>query len=250
VLIFAPLAQYVPKAALAALLLLTAIRLFEPKRISYAFRASALDAVVLTATAAVGLLIGLDEAILIGVGLSIVLFVPRAAKLKCSELVVDRDAVVRERVSSDQECKTLLLYDLEGELFFGAAPDLEHHLSKLRGRALAENIEYIVLRVKRVRNPDLVCLEQLEHFLKSSEKMGVVVLLAGIRSDLFEAMQRLGFDEWYSRERLFPQGSDEDSATLAAIRSVYKDVNEENDCDHCSTRRNLPGRERVLYYQV
>jgi sulfate permease, SulP family len=249
-MLFAPLAQYVPKASLAALLLLTAVRLIEPKRISYAFRASTLDATVLAITAAAGLALGLDEAILIGVALSILLFVPRAAKLRVSELVVDDNAIVRERIDSDPSCKSFLLYDLEGEFFFGAAAELERHLSELVKRALAENISYIVLRVKRLRNPDLVCLEQLEHFLKSSEKLGLTVLLAGLRSNLLEALQRLRFEDWYPQERLFPQGADEDSATLAAIRTVYRQTEQESPCEHCDPKRTALSREGALYYQV
>ncbi len=249
-LLFAPLAQYVPKPALAALLLLTALRLIEPQRIGYAFRASSIDAAVLTITAVAGLALGLDEAILIGVALSILLFVPRAARLRVSELVVDDDAVVREKVISDPICRTLLLYDLEGELFFGAAPELERYLSELVNRALAESIHFIVLRVKRVRNPDLVCLEQLEHFLKRSEKLGVTVLLAGIRSNLLEALQRLRFEDWYPPERLFRQGVDEDSATLAAIRSVYAQSTRESSCHHCDPKRTALSRSGSLYYQV
>ena len=47
--------RFVPKPALAALLLLTAARLIEPKRIAYTIRASGLDAGVLALTAVTGL---------------------------------------------------------------------------------------------------------------------------------------------------------------------------------------------------
>jgi sulfate permease, SulP family len=57
--------------------------------------------------------------ILIGVGLSIVLFVPRAARLRCSELVATTEGVVRERLATDPICDALILYDLEGEMFSG-----------------------------------------------------------------------------------------------------------------------------------
>jgi sulfate permease, SulP family len=170
VLAFAPLARFVPKPALAALLLLTAARLIEPKRIAYTIRASGLDAGVLALTAVTGLALGLDQAILVGVGLSIILFVPRAARLKANELVVDDDGVVREKLADDPSCTSFILYDLEGELFFGAAPELERYLNALTDRAQVEGVSRIVLRLKRVRNPDVVCLEQLEHFFKRTEK--------------------------------------------------------------------------------
>jgi SulP family sulfate permease len=246
VLAFAPLARFVPKPALAALLLLTATRLIEPKRIVYTIRASGLDAAVLGITALTALALGLDQAILIGVALSILLFVPRAAKLKASELVVDDNNVVREKVAGDLPCKSFVLYDLEGEVFFGAAPELERYFNQLTRRAKEEGVHHLVLRVKRVRNPDVVCLERLEHFLKSSESEGIVVLLAGVRQDLLDAMRRLRFNEWFPDERVFPQGTDEDSATLAAIRSVYDNLDDASACEHCAPNR-AAGR---LYYRV
>jgi SulP family sulfate permease len=250
VLVFAPLARYVPKPALAALLLLTAARLIEPKRIVYAIRASALDASVLAITAVSALALGLDQAILIGVAMSVLIFVPRAAKLKASELVVDEEGVVREKLADDPPCKSFLLYDLEGELFFGAAPELERYFSELTRRAQAERIHYIVLRLKRVRNPDVVCLERLEHFLRSSESLGITVLLAGARADLLDALRRLRFAEWYPEDRIFPQGTDEDSATLAAIRSLYERLGDTNACEHCVPKKAAKGRIGRLYYLV
>jgi sulfate permease, SulP family len=76
-------------------------------------------------TALTGVLIDLDKAVLLGIGLSIVLFVPRAAKLKASELIVTPERVVRERIPGDLVDPSAVIYDLEGELFFGAAPDLD-----------------------------------------------------------------------------------------------------------------------------
>jgi sulfate permease, SulP family len=250
VLAFAPLARYVPKPALAALLLLTATRLIEPQRIVYTIRASALDAGVLTLTALTALAFGLDQAILVGVGVSIILFVPRAAKLKASELVVDDDGVVREKVAADPPCRSFVLYDLEGELFFGAAPELERYFTELTKRAQANDVRHIVLRVKRVRNPDVVCLERLEHFLKTSERLGITVLLAGVRPDLLDAMRSLRFREWLPDERVFPQGTDEDSATLAAIRTVYEKLNGTNVCAHCAPKKAARGTAGRLYYLV
>lgn len=220
-LALAPLARFVPRPALAALLLLTAARLIDPKRLVYTLRASRPDASVLVITLATALAFGLDMAILIGVGLSVVLFVPRAAKLRAVELVVDRDGVVRERLPADPPPTFFLLYDLEGELFFGAGAELERCFSGLMQQIEARRLAYIILRVKRVRNPDVVCLEHLEHFLRAAEQKGVTALLAGVRPDLAEAFGRLRFGEWLPDDRVFPQGNDEDSATLAAIRSVY-----------------------------
>ena len=130
----APLARYVPKAALAGLLFVTAARLVDWHRLRYALRASGYDAGLVFITAFSALFISVEFSILIGVALSMVLFVPRAARLRCSELVVTTEGVVRERLSEDPTCDALILYDLEGEMFFGAAPDLESYFKFTGGR--------------------------------------------------------------------------------------------------------------------
>jgi len=221
VLALAPLARFVPKPALAALLLLTATRLIEPHRLVFTMRASRQDAAVLLITIAASLVFGLDIAILAGVALSILLYVSRATRLKCVELVVDGEGVVRERLPTDQRAEKFVLYDLEGELFFGAAPHLERILESILDRIETENLSHVVLRLKRARHPDAVCLERLDHFLKACSQRKVTVLLAGLQSDLLAAARRLDFFAWYPEQRVYVQGKDEDSATLAAIRAVY-----------------------------
>jgi sulfate permease, SulP family len=87
-LLFAPLLHYIPQAALAGLLLVTAVRLVDFKRLISTVKASRYDAGLVIVTALTGVLIDLDKAVLLGIALSILLFVPRAAKLKAAELVV------------------------------------------------------------------------------------------------------------------------------------------------------------------
>jgi sulfate permease, SulP family len=182
---------------------------------------------------------GLDIAILIGVALSILLFVPRAAKMKIVELVVDQDDVVRERLPTESSDSGFLLYDLEGELFFGAGPELDRTFLEIQKRAEDSASRHILLRLKRVRNPDVVSLEHLEHFLKEAQSRDVTVWLAGVRPDLLAAFDRLNFWEWLPRDRVFAQGIDEDSATLAAIRRLRAELPSQSDA--------LPQK---LYYRV
>jgi SulP family sulfate permease len=219
-LIFAPLATYVPKAALAALLLLTAARLINFKRLAYTMRASRVDAGVLLVTAVTALAVGLDQAILVGVALSILLFVPRAAKLKVTELVVDEDNVVRGRRLTDPDNEGFLIFDLEGELFFGASTELERTLASIKLQLKLKGINKVLLRLKRVRNPDVVSLELLEHFLKEARAHDIDVWLAGVRSDLSAAFARLRFFDWFPKDRFFLHGEAEYSATLAAIKCI------------------------------
>jgi sulfate permease, SulP family len=221
VLVFAPLTRYIPKAALAGLLIVAAGRLIELPRIRYILRASRYDGLLLATTAVATLAVGVEFSIMLGVVVSALLFIPRAAKLNIRELVVTEERVVRERVPSDPPAKSVAIYDLEGELFFGAAPEIERHLGAAFDEARRRGIRHVVLRVKRVRAPDAVCFERLEHSLREAQSRGLTVLLAGIRPDLLHGIERLGWSEWLPRHHWFVERDTEFSATLDAVRKAY-----------------------------
>jgi SulP family sulfate permease len=214
----APLARYIPKAALAGLLLVIAARLPDWKRLSYALRARWYDAALVLVTAGVAVFVDVEYSILIGAGLSILLFLPRAAQMRTRELLVSPEGVVRERLPEDPPGNDLLIYDLEGELFFGAGAEFNSFFDEINERTLKENIRCVVLRVKRGRNPDAVFFEGLEHFLRETSAHGVTVLLAGVRPDFAKGLNHLQFDRWFPRERVFYEEEKIFSATLKAVR--------------------------------
>ena len=147
----------------------------------------------------------------------------------------------------------MIVFDLEGELFFGAAPELDHTLDELRRRAIQQGTRFIVLRLKRMRNPDVVCLERIEHFLKDAEKNGITVLLAGVRPDFLQAITGLRFQDWFPPNYIFPEegeNDDPDSATLKAVRYAYQLLGEDNKCDHCRQSEPAESRNVNLHYRV
>ena len=225
-LLFAPLLRYVPQPALAGLLLVTAARLVDFKRLFYTLKASRYDAGLVIVTAFTGVAIDLDKSVLLGVILSILLFVPRAAKLKAKELVITPERVVRERIPGDLTDPSIVIYDLEGELFFGAAPELDRYLVEISQRIADDDIKFVVLRLKRVRHPDVVCIQRIEHFLREETARGVSILLAGVRSDTLTVLNNVGFQTWFAAEHVFPEEDEEYSATLKAVRYAHNKLAE------------------------
>lgn len=248
-LLFAPLLHYVPTAALAGLLIVTAVRLVDVKRLVTTVKASRYDAGLVIITALTGVLWDLDKAVLLGIALSILLFVPRAAKLKAAELTITPDRVVRERLPDDPVDPTTVIYDLEGELFFGAAPELDRYFDTLRERIHTGGIIFVILRLKRVRDPDAVTIERLEHFLREENAHGVTILLAGVRPDTLKVLNNIGFADWFPADQVFPEEDEEFSATLRAVRYVRDKL----DVDEAAPQAAEPDRERnadPLYYLV
>jgi len=221
VLTLGPLTAYIPKAALAGLLIVAALRLIDVERLRYIFRGSRYDAVLLTATAAAGVFIDIELAILIGVAVSLLGYMPRAARLRVTELVVTPERVVRERLPGDPDGGDLVILDIEGELFFGAAPEFERELDRSAALARSRGATQLILRVKRLRNADAVSLEVLDKFLRGARDVGLAVSLAGVRADLLAALRRFGIPQILPPDRIFPEEDLDLSATLKAIRHAH-----------------------------
>ena len=164
VLLFAPLAHFIPRAALAGILMVTAWRMVDRKQLGYHLRATSFDCRIVLATAISAVAISVEFCMVIGVFLSFVLYVARAARIHLTELTLTPERVIRERVPTDPPCGRLLIFNVEGEMFFGSAPHLEQHLVAIEKRA-RDGVRVVVLRMKRARNPDAVCLALLDGFL-------------------------------------------------------------------------------------
>jgi SulP family sulfate permease len=232
--VLAPLARFIPKPALSALLIVTGYRLIDRSRLFYCLRATRFDAVIALSTALAAMFISIELSILIGVCVSFLLFVPRAARLRVTEMVVGPERVVRERQPNDPQCGILAILSLEGELFFGAGPQLEECLDMLR-RRVKQGARVLILRLKRTRNPDMVCLEVLQQFLEEMQDRHVPVLLCGIRPDFEQALRNLRFHHWLPSDCIFLEDVTMGSSTLKAVRRAYELLGEDL-CDTCPRR--------------
>src|SRR5262249_62364143 len=235
-LLFAPLGHYVPQSALAGILMWPAWRIVDRKRLRYCLKATRFDAGIALATAFAAVFISIEFSILIGTFLSFLFFVPRASRLHASELIVGPDRLLRERVPEDPPCNRLVVLSLEGNLFFGAAPELEDYLADLTRRT-EQGVRVVVLRLKRVRNPDMVCVEKLQLFCEDMNQRKVLVLLCGVREAFAQILKNLGSDEWLPPERVFLEDVTVGSATLKAVRYAYELLGEEL-CLTCPRRND------------
>ena len=203
------------------MLLVTAARLVDFKRLIYTLKASRYDAGLVIVTAFTGVAIDLDKSVLLGVILSILLFVPRAAKLKAKELPVTPERVVRERIPGDPPDPSIVIYDLEGELFFGAAPQLQKHLCVTLDEVDRGGIRYLILRLRGARHPDVVAIELLDQFVRDARQAGATVLLAGLSADFVKVLNNVGLIEQIGSANVFVEDDRDFSATLRAVRYAH-----------------------------
>lgn len=238
VVLFAPYAYYIPKAGLAGILILSAWRLVNRQELAYYLRTTRYDALIVLITAVSAVAISIEFCVLIGILMSFLLYVPQAARVHVTELVLAPDRVIRERRTGDVPCNRIRLFSLEGELFFGAAPQLESHLEAVDDLVVI-GVRVIVLRVKYARNPDAVCLSVLERFIDRMAESGVVVLLCGVRPDLAKALDASQIIARAGDHRVvvFPEHDKVWTSTREAVEHAYQLIGNDrcNACPACTS---------------
>jgi SulP family sulfate permease len=238
VLLFAPYAGLVPRAALGGVVMLSVGKILDPVALRYHVRATRFDAFLVAVTAFSAVFISIEFCILIGVFLSFVITVPRAGRVSMTELVVDGEGVVAERLEGEDACGRVLIFALEGELFFGATHSIEKHFDAIHARIRPETA-VVVLRTKRLRNPDAVALQALERFILDLKQRGVRVLLGGVRQDLNDALVSTGLASTLGEDLVFPTRTVRNQSTQEAVRRACELVGIDL-CPTCPRRAATP----------
>ncbi len=174
-LVLAPWARLIPRAAIAGVLLLVAWEMIDREGIRRAFRTSRSEAFILVATFVATLLLPLEFAVLSGIVFSLAFFVIRSSLPRVYQVVPDsnyRHVVHRPKAPV---CPQMAVMNIRGPLFFGAVyhieEELRHNHEDFPGQT------FLVLRMNSVEICDLSGVEMLEATVKTYRQRGGDVFL-------------------------------------------------------------------------
>ncbi|HLJ70370.1 MAG TPA: SulP family inorganic anion transporter, partial [Roseiarcus sp.] len=138
-LLAAPLARYIPLAALAAVLAVVAWNMAEKHEFLTLLRASRGDAVVLLATFALVVFRDLTEGILVGFGIGALLFLHRMAQTARVELPEPAGGDEAPFLATDPD---IVAYRISGAFFFGSAASVAMALDRIGEHPKAYVIDF------------------------------------------------------------------------------------------------------------
>ncbi|MCC6917790.1 MAG: STAS domain-containing protein [Alphaproteobacteria bacterium] len=191
-LIAAPLAGYVPLAALAGLLAVVAWNMAEKHEFAILLRASRGDAVVLLTTFLLVVFRDLTEGILAGFGLGALLFLHRmagAVDVEQSGPLVAPDAADRHRSAADAydtalaADRDIVVYRIAGAFFFGAAAGVAAALDRIGVQPKAYVIDFSAVPVV-----DSSAAATIAGFATRARRRGAAVFVAGARPAVRRAL--------------------------------------------------------------
>jgi sulfate permease, SulP family len=217
VLLLAPAVGRIPLAALAGVLLATALRMVEVSSLRSLLRSSRGDAAVLVGTAVATVALDLVTAVVLGVlaaGAVVLRRVARSATLE-QVPVDDLDHGEEERALLHEH---VVAYRLDGPLFFGGAHQALLELSTLT------DTRVVILRMSRVATLDATGAAVLADTIAQLERRGTTVLLSGVRAEHAATLRALGvYDSLAHEGHLF----DRTPEAIAHARTIVAEDPEE-----------------------
>ncbi len=190
----------VPKPVLAALVVCIAVSVINRHHIRISLAATPEDAAVLVTTFIASLLLPLNVAIFLGVGISIMLYLRNASRPYLAEYGFSEEGELIETVTKTRDIPAISIVHVEGDLFFGAA---ELFRTQIQKTSLDPALKVIILRLKNARHLDatsVVALEELVQFLRGH---GRHVIISGAPKDVYRVLKNAGSIDVIGRENLF-----------------------------------------------
>ena len=194
VLVAARWVTRIPVAALAAVLIVTAIQMVRVSSLLALLRATRGDAAVLAITAAATVAFDLVTAVILGLVVAGFVALQQTARTaRLDEVPLDEtDHTDEEHALLDEH---IVAYRIDGPLFFAAAHDFLLELADV------SDVRVVILRMSRVTTVDATGAHVLADTVSRLEGRGVTVLLSGVRPEHERVLRHLGVHGRLAHER-------------------------------------------------
>jgi SulP family sulfate permease len=193
------LAELIPLATLAGILLVVAYHMSEWRTFGRLLRGPRSDVLVLVTTFALTVLVDLTVAIQAGIVLAALLLMRRMAEVTQVRAITDQlrysegeDVEMREAPPAGVE-----VFEINGTFCFGAAQKFSEVMSDLRTRP-----RVVILHMRHVLAMDATGLKALEETAVRFQRQGAVLLLAGVHAQPLVVIERSGLLEKIGADNL------------------------------------------------
>ncbi|MEU1629193.1 SulP family inorganic anion transporter [Streptomyces sp. NPDC020096] len=184
----APLVARIPLAALAGVLLATAVRMVEVGSVRAMARATRSDAVVLALTAVATLALDLVKAVIIGLAVAALLALRAVAKQARIDAVPLHHDLPGDHSEEEHAllAEHIVAYRIDGPLFFAAAHRFLLELSEVA------DVHVVILRMSRITTLDASGALVLKDAIDKLRRRGITVMASGIKDGQRQALDALG----------------------------------------------------------
>jgi SulP family sulfate permease len=192
-IVLAPLAAYVPRTALAGVLILTAYRMIDRVEMARIWRGAREDAATMIVTFLATLFLHLEFAVLAGILFSLAVYIMKASVPQVASVVPDDSFGHFTHQPQKPQCPQLAVIDILGDLYFGAVSHVEdaiwQHLSRYPSQ------RFLLLRMHSVHQCDVSGIDVLENIVRTLRVQGGDVFTVRARGPVLDIMNSTDFKD-------------------------------------------------------
>ncbi len=198
-----PLVGYLPTASMAGILFLVAWGLVDTYHARKILRASRPESAVMIATFFAAILVDLEFAILLGVLLSLFLYLFDATRPRIYSRVPDPRLAARNFVTDPglPECPQLKIVRVDGSLFFGALHHVRRMFRVFESRQPGQ--KHLLLIASGINRLDVSGAEFLAHEASTRRALGGGLYLYRAKDPVLDLLRRGGYLEAIGEDSLF-----------------------------------------------
>lgn len=239
----APAAKYIPMASIAAILFVIAYGLIDFDYFKRIAKSNPADLLVCVGTFAATLTLSLEIAVFVGIFLTIALYLQRARQLYITEMVrtpgvasgfIERplkgdkpQSICGDDQPDDDADHGIVFLQVEGNLFFAAANDLQDRFNEL----LASQTRVVILRLKRTHLVDATIMHVIEQFNRQMRQTDRHLILCGLRPRMYDRMEEYGLVEDLGSGNVFVSDNEPFRSAKQAVERARQLVNSAADQD-------------------
>lgn len=237
-LFLTPLLYHLPKATLAAVVIMAVFGLINFKSVKHIWIANKHDgiAAMVTFVATIGSAPKLDHGILIGAILAITLYLYRTMRPRVAVLGRFKDGTLRDiEINKDLPTdKNIIAVRFDGSLYFANVSYFEDVM--LKAVSKYPDAKYLLVVGDAINQIDASGEEVLHHLVDSLHDHGITVVFSGLKRQILLVLKATKLYEIIGEQNIF---SNEDFA----LDEIYKRLELGASGEACPLKRSLPATE-------
>ena len=199
-----PLAQYIPMACLAGILIVVSYNMCGIPSFIGILRNPKSAITVLLVTFFLTIIFDLTVAIEVGIVIACLLFMRRMAETSDVHLVTDIDVEEESDLQSqhDEHLEVpgnIEVYEINGPYFFGAGNKAEELMTRFR-----EKPDVRIIRMRHVPFIDSTGIHNLSNICITSKQQGIDVVLSGVNPKVHAVLERAHFYDLIGEDHICP----------------------------------------------
>ncbi|NDV80585.1 SulP family inorganic anion transporter [Bacteroides sp. 51] len=204
-LLLMPLAQYIPMACLAGVLVIVSYNMSEWRTFKALLKNPKSDVAVLLITFFLTVIFDLTIAIEIGLIIACLLFMRRVAETTEISVIkdeIDPSSETDIAIGKDENItipEGVEVYEINGPYFFGIANKFEEQMILMRDKP---NVR--IIRMRKVPFIDSTGIHNLTTLCRTSQKEKITIVLSGVNRKVHDTLEKAGFYDLIGKENICP----------------------------------------------